>query len=102
MNIWGCWGYQGSVQMHGHPNIWGCQDAPNIWGCQLNAPKCKSYMPLKKIRDVETYGGVGGIQMHGASKLIISYWLPLCEPFGVVVMKKLILDSLYFGRLWWS
>ena len=30
----------------------GCPDAPNIWGCQVNAPKCKSYMPLKKIRGV--------------------------------------------------
>ena len=49
----------------GHPNIWGCPDALNIWGCQVNAPKCKSYMPLKKIRGVWTYGGVGGIQMHG-------------------------------------
>ena len=21
---------------------------PNIWGCQLNAPKCRTYMPLKE------------------------------------------------------
>ena len=26
---------------------------PNIWGCQLNAPKCRTYMPLKKIRVFE-------------------------------------------------
>ena len=52
------------------PNAWGiqtyggCPDSPNIWGCQVNAPKCKSYMPLKKIRGVSTYGGVGVIRGH--------------------------------------
>ena len=33
--------------------------------------KCKTYMPLKKIRGVWTYGGVGGIWMYGGIK---TYW----------------------------
>ena len=49
----GCWGHQDSVQMHGGIQTYGGYlDAPNIWGCQVNAPKYKSYMPLKKIRGV--------------------------------------------------
>ena len=37
----------GGIQTYG-----GCQDTPNIWGCQLNVPKCRTNMPLKKIRGV--------------------------------------------------
>ena len=32
---------------------------PNIWGHQLNAPKCRTYMPLKKIRVFEHIGVLG-------------------------------------------
>ena len=40
----------------GHPNIWGCQDAPKHRGCQLNTPKCRTYMPLKKLGVFEHMG----------------------------------------------
>ena len=49
----GVLGHQGSVQMHGGIQTYGgCPDASNIWGCQVDAPKCKSYMLLKKISSV--------------------------------------------------
>ena len=95
LNIWECWGHQGtsgvSECMGASKHMGSVKMPPNIWGCQLNVPKCKTYMPLKKIRGVWTYGGVemhrealgtykgvfkhmgvlgalGGVQMHGASK----------------------------------
>ena len=49
----GVLGYQGGVQMHGGIQTYGgCQDAPKHMGCQLDAPKCRTYMPLKKNRGV--------------------------------------------------
>ena len=96
-----------------HPNTWGCPDAPKHMGCQLNAPKCKSYMPLKKIRGVWTYGGVEmdraalgtykGVFEHmgvlgtsgwhpnawGASQHIVSYRLPLHELSGLLRVERL-------------
>ena len=69
LNVWGCWGHQGSVQVHGASKHMGVvQMAPNIWGVKSMPTKCKSYMPLKKIRGVWTYGVLGasgGIQMQG-------------------------------------
>ena len=50
MRVSGASGTSGGVKCMGHPNIWGCQDAPKHMGCQLNAPKCRTYMLLKKIR----------------------------------------------------
>ena len=52
LNIWGCWG------IRGHQGGLNACAYPNIWGCQLNVPKCITYMPLKKIGGVWTYGGV--------------------------------------------
>ena len=96
--------------------------ASNIWGCQLNAPKYRTYMPLKKIRGVEHMGCWGhqdGVQMHGGTQTYGGYpdapkhigFSSQClersdfEQFllweGVVVMKELILNSFYFGTVWW-
>ena len=69
--VWASGDLRGCLNAWGHPNIWGCWDALKHMGCQLNAPKCRTYLPLKKIR-VWTYGGVGGIWLvskcMGASK----------------------------------
>ena len=43
MGVLGASGTSRGVQMHG---------ASKHMGCQLNAHKCKTYMPLKKIRGV--------------------------------------------------
>ena len=46
-------GTSGGVQMHGGIQTYGgINMPPNIWGCQLNAPKYRTYMPLKKIKGV--------------------------------------------------
>ena len=144
MGVLGHQGISGNAQMHGGIQTYGgVQMPPNILGCQLNAPKCRTYMPLKKIRGVWTYGGVemdrealgiykgvlniwgvGVIRMvsgcMGASKHMGCVQMPPdiwgCqvnalkrsdfEQFvlweGVVVLKELILNSFYFGRVWWS
>ena len=52
LNIWGCWGIRVVSKYLGHPNIWGCPDAPKHMGVSTQWLKCKSYMPLKKIRGV--------------------------------------------------
>ena len=62
--VWTYGGVGGTREIGGCPNAWGIQTyggvkkPPNIWGCQPNAPRCRTYMPLKKIRGVWTYRGV--------------------------------------------
>ena len=68
LNLWGCWGIRVVSKCMGTSKHMGVSRCPKHMGGQVNAPKCKSYMPLKKIRGVGTYGGVGGIR--GASKHI--------------------------------
>ena len=54
--IRGVWTYggvgaSGGIWMYGGiKTYWGCPDAPNIGGVNSVSPKCKTYIPLKKIR----------------------------------------------------
>ena len=49
----GMLGHQGVSECMGHPNIGGCPDTPKHMGTvNTMSPKCKTYMPIKKIRGV--------------------------------------------------
>ena len=49
----GCWGIRVVSKLMGaSKHKGGCPDCPKHKECQVNAPKCKTYMPLKKIRGV--------------------------------------------------
>ena len=61
----GVLGHQGGVQMHGGIQTYGgVQMPPNIWGVKSMPPKCKSYMPPKKIRVFEHMGMLGASGGH--------------------------------------
>ena len=52
-------------------------------------------MVLKElIFTVSTLGGCGGLERTDFSQFLL--WE------GVMVLKELILNSFYFGRVWWS
>ena len=52
-------------------------------------------MFLKELNlTVSTLGGCGGLERTDSKQFLL--WE------GVVVLKELIFNSFYFGRLWWS
>ena len=56
----GLLGHQGVSECMGASKHMGdVEMPPNIWGHQFNAPKCKTYMPLKTIRVFEHMGVLG-------------------------------------------
>ena len=46
------------------------------------------------LNSLSTFGGCGGLERTDFSQFLL--WE------NVVVLKELILNSLYFGRVWWS
>ena len=60
MRVGGIKGHQGSLNAcRASKHIGGVEMSPNICGHQLNAPKCRTYMPVKKIRVFEHIGLLG-------------------------------------------
>ena len=90
-----------SKYMGASKHMGGVEMPPNIWGCQLNAPKCRTYLPLKKIRVFEHMGMLGhqgsvqmhgGIQTHGCVQMPQTYggvksMPPMCKSY--MPLKKI-------------